>query len=114
MGIERRYNERLEVDFSVDICYRDHRPLLARAGNLSPEGMFLRTRRLRIPTGTLVRLDLRTPTREWSIDALVVHGDAESLGVMFREPQPQLYAELVREPGWRREVELPEPLVSGL
>ena len=107
MGIERRHSQRVGIDFSVGIRYRAHRAFPARAVNLSPDGMYLSTRSLRIPTGTLVELEFRTLERAWSIDSLIIHTGPGGLGVMFREPQPDLMAVSRHETS-------PAPLVAGL
>ena len=107
MGVERRYRKRVLIGFSVGIRYRDHRALPARAVNLSPEGMYLRTHPLRISKGTLVQLEFRTLEQEWVIDSLVIHASPKGLGVMFLEPQPGLMSVCRRETG-------PAPLVAGL
>jgi hypothetical protein len=107
MGVERRYSKRVVIGFSVGIRYRGHRALPARAVNVSAEGMYLSTQRLRIPKGTLVQLEFRTLEREWNIDSLVIHAGSEGLGVMFLEPQPDLMLVCRRD-------NLPAPLVAGL
>lgn len=114
MAVERRYSVRMEVEFDVDIRYRDHRAFPACAANLSAEGIYLRTRRMRIPTGTLVQLEFRTLQREWTIDALVVHTNGRGLGVMFREALPELVATCQRESASEPVKSFSEPLVSGL
>jgi hypothetical protein len=107
MGVERRHIKRVEIGFSVGIRYRGHRALPARAVNLSAEGMYLSTQRLRIPKGTLVHLEFRTLEREWDIDSLVIHAGPDGLGVMFVEPQPDLMLVCRRDT-------LRPPLVAGL
>ncbi len=107
MGVERRYTERVAIDFSAGVRYRAHRAFPARAANLSPEGMYLSTRRLRIPKGTLVQLEFRTLEREWAIDCLVIHAGPSGLGVMFLEPQQGLMAVCRRDT-------IRAPLVAGL
>jgi hypothetical protein len=64
---------------------------MARARNLSPEGMYVETTKLTIPTGTMVEIELDRWNREWRIPAIVVHGDARGAGLMFQSALPELY-----------------------
>jgi len=91
MVVERRYSKRCAVHFPVAIRYREGRPFPAKARDLSLEGMFLEVGSLILPRGTLVDLEFSTAGRSWRIAVLVVHMGARGIGVMFREPQPELY-----------------------
>lgn len=41
--------------------------------------------------GTHIELELSCLGRNWRIPAVVIHGDNTGIGVMFREPQPELF-----------------------
>jgi hypothetical protein len=88
------------VNFPVQVRYRQLRPFPGRASNLSLEGAYLNTQKLKIPTGTLVDLDFQAYGWQWSIAALVVQVSSGGMGVMFREPQPALY-QVFSQPGTR-------------
>lgn len=109
MSVERRYSKRLPVNFPVQVRYRQLRPFPGRASNLSLEGAHLNTQNLKIPTGTLVGLEFEAYGRQWSIAALVVQLGSSGMGVMFQEPQPDLY-QVFSQPGART----PIPAAAGL
>lgn len=102
MSIERRYSVRHPVDLPVHIRYRRRRFSYAQARNLSEQGMYLEVRALTLPTGTLVELEMDCLDKEWLIPAVVVHHQAGGIGVIFREPQPELYEGLAEafRPRW--------------
>ena len=81
------------VEFEVTIRYRQRRFPVAFARNLSPEGMYVQTVNLTLPTGTLVEIELDRWGRQWLIPAVVVDSDVRGVGLMFRTPQPELYAQ---------------------
>jgi len=91
MTVERRYSNRHPVDFEVEIRYRRRRFPSGRALNLSQEGIFLETRNLTLPRGTMLDLEIRRWGREWLIPAIVVHGNSRGVGLMFREVQAELF-----------------------
>lgn len=91
MSVERRYSKRLPVNFPAQIHYRQLRPFPGRARNVSAEGACIETHNLNIPTGTLVDLEFLAHGRHWRIAALVVQVDSHGIGLMFREPQSDLY-----------------------
>lgn len=71
--------------------YRQRRFPVARARNLSPNGIYVQTAKLTLPIGTLIEIELDYWERQWLIPAIVVHSDARGVGFMFRIPQPELY-----------------------
>jgi hypothetical protein len=93
---ERRYGARSRLDLPVYIRY-GRRPFLgASARDLSVGGMHLSVQSLILPVGTPVELELSCLGREWLIPAVVVHGDNTGIGVMFREPQTELFRGLMQ------------------
>ena len=96
MGFERRLSPRIDHGFDVEIRYRDRRAFIAYAQNLSQSGIYLRTGSLSIPGGTLVDLQFTLDGELWQMAALVVRRDGEGIGLLFRIPQPELYARLAR------------------
>ncbi len=107
MTVERRRSSRLPVDFEVIMRYRQRRFPVAQARNLSPEGMYVRTSNLTLPTGTMIEIELDRWGRHWLIPAIVVHGDSRGVGLMFRKPQPELYRYEMAAPA------TPRPPVQG-
>ncbi len=105
MSVERRYSFRHRIDCAVHIRYRRRRFCRARGRNLCAEGMFLEVQSLTLPTGTLVELELDSEGADWLVPAIVVHHQAGGVGVMFREPRPELLQSLARSRG--RSVRLP-------
>jgi hypothetical protein len=99
MSVERRYSLRHQIDCSVYIRYRRRRFCRARGRNLCAEGMFLEVQSLTLPTGTLVELELDFEGADWLVPAIVVHHQAGGVGVMFREPRPELCRSLDRSRG---------------
>jgi hypothetical protein len=92
---ERRYGARHRIDLPVYIRYR-RRPFLgASAHDVSVGGMFLSVHSLILPVGTPVELEFSSLGRDWLIAAVVIHGDNTGIGVMFREPQPELFQGLM-------------------
>jgi hypothetical protein len=105
---ERRYCARHGIDLPVYIRY-GRRPFLgASARDLSERGMFLAVQSLTLPIGTPVELEFSSLGRRWIFPAVVVHGDNTGIGVMFREPQPELFSGLIAA------TEMPPPIAAGL
>lgn len=96
MSEERRYAARHRLQLPVYIRY-GRRPFLgACARDLSVSGMFLSVQSLTLPTGTPIELELSCLGRDWLIPAVVVSGDNTGIGVMFREPQAELFRGLMQ------------------
>jgi hypothetical protein len=62
---------------------------------------------LTLPTGTPIELELSCLGREWLIPAVVIHGDNAGIGVMFREPQTELFQGLIAT------LDMPPPPTPG-
>lgn len=97
MKRERRYAARRGIELPVYIRYRKRPFLGASARNLSVGGMFLSVHSLMLPVGIPIELELRCLGKRWSLPAIVIHGDNRSIGVMFKDPQPALYRELMQQ-----------------
>jgi len=91
MFAERHRSASHQVELEVVLRYRQRRFPVARARDLSPEGIFVRTTNLTLPVGTLVDLELDRWGRRWLIPAVVIDGDRRGVELMFRTPQPELY-----------------------
>jgi hypothetical protein len=96
MTVERRYCVRHPIDLNVYIRYRKRRFICARACNLSDDGMFLEVHNLTLPSGTMVELELQSLGQDRLIPAIVIHHSGTGIGVMFREPQSELYRALTQ------------------
>jgi hypothetical protein len=87
--IRSRY--RFPVATHVELWFND-RPLFICLGrNLSVEGMLLEVTDTILPIGDQIMLQLHTKNRVWSIPSKVVHSNANCMGIMFLEPQSELY-----------------------
>jgi hypothetical protein len=96
MSVERRCAARQAVELRVQIRYRRRRFLSALARDISPEGMYLAVRNLTLPSGTLIELELECSGEARIVPAVVVHHSGAGVGVMFRDPQPELFRELLQ------------------
>ena len=83
MTVERRYSRRHPVEFELTLRYRQRRFPIVLACNLSTDGMYVKIDNLTLPTGTLVEVEFDRWDREWLIPAVVVHGEARGVGLMF-------------------------------
>lgn len=99
MSVERRYSVRHPLDLRVHIRYRKRRFYDARGRNLSVDGMYLEVQSVTLPTGTLVELEFECQGRGWLVPAIVVHHTGAGVGVMFRDPQPALFKDLIQPEG---------------
>jgi hypothetical protein len=95
MAVERRYSKRYPMDGDVYIRYRKQRAFPARAVNCSMQGMYLKTESLTLLTGALVELEIFRDGRMWEVMGIVSHTQADGIGVMFWQPQPELYESVI-------------------
>ena len=96
MTAERRYCARHALSLPVQVLYGKRRFCGARVRSLSVQGMSLTLRNLTLPPGTLVELELYGLGRDWLVEAVVAHSAGTEVGVMFRQPQPELYQGLLQ------------------
>lgn len=106
--LERRYSARHPIDLKVQVIYHGRRFLGAQGRNLSNQGLYLEVRHVTLPIGTLVELELECLGKEWLVEAVVVHRRRTGVGLMFREPQPELYQGLSQQ-----EPTMPPPQTLG-
>lgn len=99
MKAERRYTARQHLDTPVYIRYRKRRFQGARARAVSVGGMFLEVQSLTLPIGTHVELEFTRLGKAWRVPAIVVHGNNSGIGVMFNDQQPDLFRQLLDQPG---------------
>ena len=92
MAFERRHSNRIEMDSDVQILYRG-RSFMAKAANLSRDGVFLKTEALTFPVGMMVELHLSIEERQWQIPGLVIWSSRNGIGLMFQAPQSEIYQE---------------------
>ena len=95
MSVEKRYSKRYPMEGDVYIRYRKQRAFPARAVDCSLYGMSLKTENLTLLSGAMVELDIYYQGRTWEIVGLVTHTKKNGLGVMFWDPQPEFYAEVM-------------------
>ena len=96
MRTERRTAARRLIDLPVYIRYRKRRFLAAQARNIAVGGMFLDVQSLTLPVGTPVELEFRQVGHGWLIPGIVIRGNSQGIGVMFRDAQPDLLRELTQ------------------
>jgi hypothetical protein len=104
MSVERRYNKRYPMDGDVYIRYRKQRAFPARAMNCSMQGIYLKTESLTLLTGALVELEIFRNGRLWEVMGVVTHSQDDGIGVMFWQPQPDLYESVIAK----------QPRVTGI
>ncbi|MEJ2691886.1 MAG: PilZ domain-containing protein [Candidatus Thiodiazotropha sp.] len=92
MSVERRYSKRHPMDGDVYIRYRKQRAFPARSVDCSMQGITLKTESLTLLTGALVELEIFLNGRLWEVMGIVCYTQADVIGVMFWQPQPELYA----------------------
>ncbi len=90
MALERRHSHRIELHSNVQIIYRG-RSFMARAANLSRDGIFLKTEALTFPVGMMVELHIGIAGRQRQIPGLVIWSTRNGIGLMFQAPQAELY-----------------------
>lgn len=108
MSVEKRYSKRYPMDGDVYIRYRKQRAFPAKAVNCSVQGMYLKTQHLTLLTGALVELEIFRGGNFWEIMGIVTHSCDEGVGVMFWQPQPELYESVISKPP--RQAEIPPRL----
>jgi len=59
------------------------------------ESSKLAVQSLTLPTGTPVQLEFRGAGRSWLLPAVVVQGASCGIRVMFHEPQPEIFRDLI-------------------
>ena len=96
MFTERRLSARHPLALPVQILYGKRRFSRARSRNLSLQGMYLEVRNVILPPGTPLELELDCLGRQWHLEAVVVHRDEAGVGLMFREPQREIYEGLIQ------------------
>jgi hypothetical protein len=88
---EAKSSYRVSLPLFIELWHND-RPLIVCAGhNLSAEGMLLELNDAVLPLGATIMLQLHAENRVWSIPATVIHSNANCMGVMFLQQQPELY-----------------------
>ncbi|MEJ1398696.1 MAG: PilZ domain-containing protein, partial [Candidatus Sedimenticola sp. (ex Thyasira tokunagai)] len=91
MEKERRKSQRISTDIELQLIYRE-RSFFFIAGDISSEGINIKSKSLTIPPGNLVDLILPVGEHEWQISGLVIHGSKGNTGIQFRMSQPELEA----------------------
>ncbi|WP_052761181.1 hypothetical protein [Sedimenticola thiotaurini] len=67
------------------------RTFSATLGSLTTDGALLETHALTLPVGMEVDLSLTLGRTSWQIKAVITHTTPHEIGVLFRQPQQQLY-----------------------
>jgi hypothetical protein len=92
MTIEKRFHQRIDIEADVDIhiVHRD-RHIMAKAENITPYGILLRTDKLSVPTGMLLELSVDIDGFLNTVPGLVIWANQQKIGIMFPQIQPGLY-----------------------
>lgn len=64
----------------------------ATLGSLTVAGALLETHALTLPVGMEVELSVSLGRSSWQIKAVITHTTPHEIGILFRQPQPLLYA----------------------
>jgi hypothetical protein len=89
--MEHRCGLRAETEFEVEVRLRRHRYFPAQARNVCASGMFLDLQGATIPPYTLTELHFSIGDVPFNLEAMVVHQQPGGIGVMFRDPRPEVY-----------------------
>jgi hypothetical protein len=81
----------------VYIRYRKQRAFPARAVSCSVQGIYLQTESLNLLTGALVEIEIYRGGRFYEVMGVVTHTQDKGIGVMFWQPQPELYESVVAD-----------------
>lgn len=96
MSSDLRSAGRAVVSFPLELRHRGPRAVRCRACNISLEGMLLQTDEISLTVGTRVELRISVEQQVWKIPAVVLHNYGDTMGVMFRHRQPDLYRVVTR------------------
>ncbi len=88
---EQRSKHRNPVSFSIGLSGEGRDPIYCKALNLSIAGMLLDYDGTGLTIGS--HIDIVACVSEWKqeIPATVIHSNSNCTGIMFQEPQPDLY-----------------------
>jgi len=91
MAPEQRTKHRNFASFSIQLRGENGESNHCKALNLSVAGMLLEYNGASLAIGSSV--DIFVSLNEWQseIPAIVIHSNSSCTGIMFREPQPDLY-----------------------
>ncbi len=97
---ERRYDKRTSTELPVILHSRNNPPVLAQMCNLSRGGAFIIADGRLFPRTTMLYLDFgdrcKYQREEAIVQALVIRGEAQGVGVMFKQELPDMvYREIV-------------------
>ena len=91
-----RWARREPVSLEVKLCRPGDAPLSCKARNLSVEGMLLEMEGGSVlGIGDGVTLSVQADMGLFEVPSVVLHSNANCVGLMFQEPQPQLYRLMV-------------------
>ncbi len=88
---EQRSKQRDIASFSLKLCGKNGEVIHCKALNLSISGMLLEYNGANLAIGS--GIDIIACFKEWKaeIPAIVIHSNSSCTGVMFQNPQPDLY-----------------------
>jgi len=91
MAPEQRTKQRNIASFSIKLCGKNGEFHHCNALNLSIAGMLLEYDGTKLVIGSSI--DIFACLNEWTseIPAIVIHSNSSCTGIMFKEPQPDLY-----------------------
>jgi len=102
MTIDHRHGTRQPLDMDLDlgvwIQHCDGYFARVKASNISCDGIYVRGSNLILSAGSLVALEIKALRQNWRITGCVVHQTGEGLGILFRDPQPELFDLLTNTP----------------
>lgn len=92
--MEHRWSMRRALGGEARIYREGEQALESQIGDISLEGMFIRTGDVRLQKNTLVEVEFalpQEPARRYRLPALVTHKRDEGIGVMFHTFDPRAF-----------------------
>lgn len=91
MAVEQRSKQRDLTSFTIELHGQNSEIIDCRALNLSVSGMLLDYDGTDLTIGSNINIFVRFKEHELEIPAAVIHCNSSCIGIMFRQPQPDLY-----------------------
>jgi hypothetical protein len=90
--MEHRWDERIEIEFDVTLCFDRFPPLRGRGKNLSLNGMLVACERPVFHKNTTIDVEFQLSSNDrichFRIPSLVVHCSSRGLGLLFQRMEP--------------------------
>ena len=111
MTIEKRLSSRIDVNLKMRVLRRGDEVTSGVIQDLNIDGMAMRLDGEPLTRGSMVEAVFESTGRTWCLPALVIHSNGSYCGVMFADPQRELYERVKADEGLG--LELDDSLVRG-